>query len=69
MQISPQGDFDYTSARERIGKAAKLSTENDYLLRAEFEGLTITLYKDGRALVHGTGDVARARSMYSRLIG
>ncbi len=69
VQISPQGDFDYASARERIGKAAKLSTENDYLLRAEFEGLTITLYKDGRALVHGTGDVARARSMYSRLIG
>jgi hypothetical protein len=69
VQISPEGEFDYAAARERIHKAAKLSTENDYLLRAEFEGLTITLYKDGRALVHGTGDVGRAKAVCSRLIG
>lgn len=69
VQISPEGEFDYAAARERIRNAARLSTENDYLLRAEFEGLTITLYKDGRALVHGTGDVGRANSVHSRLIG
>jgi len=69
VQISPEGEFDYTAARERIRNAARLSTENDYLLRSEFEGLTITLYKDGRALVHGTGDVGRARSVYTRLVG
>ncbi|MCB9933483.1 MAG: ThiF family adenylyltransferase [Planctomycetes bacterium] len=69
VQISPEGEFDYKAARERIGKAAKLSAENDYLLRAEFEGLTVTLYKDGRALVHGTDDIDRAKAVYARVVG
>lgn len=69
VQIKPDGAFDFASARARIRQAAKLSTENDHLLRAEFEGLVVTLYKDGRALIHGTDDVARAKSTYAKLVG
>jgi sulfur carrier protein ThiS adenylyltransferase len=69
VQITPEGKFDYASARERIRKAAALSTENDFLLRAGFQGLTITLYRDGRALVHGTGDATRAGAAYAKLVG
>ncbi|MCB9894382.1 MAG: ThiF family adenylyltransferase [Planctomycetes bacterium] len=69
VQITPEGEFDYTAARERIRKAAKLSTENDFLLRAEFEGVTITLYRDGRSLVHGTDNAERAKALYTRLVG
>lgn len=69
VQIRPQGEFDYTAARERIRAATQLSTENDFLLRANHEGLTLTLYRDGRALVHGTDDIGRAKALYSRFIG
>ena len=31
--------------------------------------LTLTLFPDGRALVHGTSDPATARSLYARYIG
>ncbi|MBZ0135961.1 MAG: ThiF family adenylyltransferase [Planctomycetes bacterium] len=69
VQITPGGEFDYSAARERIRGAAALATENDFLLRANHEGLTLTLYRDGRALVHGTDDIGRAKAAYSKLIG
>ena len=69
VQIGAEGEFDYAAARERIRNATVLSTENDFLLRADHEGLTLTLYRDGRALVHGTDDVGRAKSLYARLTG
>jgi len=67
VQITPEGAFDYVAARQNIRKAAKITTENEYLLRAEYEGLTLTLYRTGRALVHGTNDEARARAVIARL--
>lgn len=69
VQITPEGEFDYAASRERISKAAELSTENDFLLRAEFEDLSITLYKTGRALIHGTNDTGRAKALYAKLVG
>ncbi len=39
------------------------------VLHLEIEGLTLTLFPDGRALVRGTDDSGRARGLYSRLIG
>lgn len=67
VQITPEGAFDFEAARSNIRKAAKITTENEYLIRAEYEGLTLTLYRTGRALVHGTQDEARARAMMGRL--
>ncbi|MBX3473492.1 MAG: ThiF family adenylyltransferase [Planctomycetes bacterium] len=67
VQITPEGTFDFEAARSNIRKAAKITTENEYLIRAEYEGLTLTLYRTGRALVHGTQDEARARAMMGRL--
>lgn len=69
IQIQAQGEFDYAAARKRIGSATQLSADNDYLLRAEFEDLSITLYRDGRALVHGTDNTGRAKALYAKLVG
>jgi len=33
------------------------------------DGLSMTVFADGRALIHGTNDVGRARSLYARYIG
>ncbi|MGC4032109.1 MAG: ThiF family adenylyltransferase [Tepidisphaeraceae bacterium] len=41
-----------------------------YLLKfAPEAGIEITLFADGRALVHGTNDLARARSIVSKYLG
>jgi len=52
----------------RLGKLGEV-TVNAYLLRAKLEGRELVLFKDGRAIVHGTDDPAEARTLYSRYVG
>ena len=42
---------------------------NPFLLRAKLDGRELVLFKDGRAIVHGTVDPAEARSLYARFVG
>lgn len=42
---------------------------NPYLLSVEMGGQRMVIFNDGRALIHGTKDLAQARSMYQRILG
>ncbi len=42
---------------------------NPYLLSAEMDDNRFVLFQDGRALIHGTKDLAQAKSLYNRLLG
>jgi molybdopterin-synthase adenylyltransferase len=42
---------------------------NPHLLRAVLEGYEVTVFTDGRAIIKGTSDEARAANLYSRYIG
>jgi molybdopterin-synthase adenylyltransferase len=42
---------------------------NEYVLRAEFGGYSVTVFADGRAIIKGTSDIGLARSLYARYIG
>jgi molybdopterin-synthase adenylyltransferase len=42
---------------------------NPYLLRLRAEGVELTLFRDGRAIVKGTNDPGVARAFYARYIG
>ena len=42
---------------------------NEHLLRVKLAAHEIVLFKDGRAIVHGTEDPAEARSLYARYVG
>ncbi|MFT8319673.1 MAG: ThiF family adenylyltransferase [Bacillus sp. (in: firmicutes)] len=44
-------------------------TVNQYLLACQYEDHRVVLFKDGRAIIHGTDDRTRARVIYNRLIG
>ena len=44
-------------------------TLNDHLLRARRDGLTLHLFRDGRAIVDGTTDEAEARGLVARVVG
>src|SRR5699024_3928831 len=51
-------------------KAANIRFEaNEFLLSLPVEEQRIVLFKDGRALVHGTKDIAQAKSLYDRYFG
>src|SRR5205823_9530663 len=42
---------------------------NAFVLRARIDGHDLTLFPDGRAIIHGTHDEALARSLYARYVG
>ncbi len=42
---------------------------NPYLLSIETDKERMVLFKDGRALVHGTKDLSAARALYNRILG
>jgi adenylyltransferase/sulfurtransferase len=61
-------DLDAIAARlESAGRVDRTAFFTRCALREN--GLTLTLFPDGRAMVHGTSDPSVARSMYARFIG
>jgi adenylyltransferase/sulfurtransferase len=53
---------------ERLQGVGRM-TRNPFLLRLEVPPHEITLFADGRAIVHGTDDPATARSVYAKHVG
>jgi molybdopterin/thiamine biosynthesis adenylyltransferase len=65
VQISPAArerpDFDSLAQRlARIGPIHR----SEYLLSADVEDVSLTIFSDGRCVVRGTDDPARARGLY-----
>jgi adenylyltransferase/sulfurtransferase len=42
---------------------------NDYMLRFTTDGHEFTVFPDGRAIIKGTNDIARARTLYAQYVG
>ena len=40
-----------------------------FFVRLHLDDNTLTLFRDGRAVVTGTSDIARAKSLYARFVG
>ncbi len=59
---------DFAEMQRRLEPHGKVNF-NRLLLRFERGDYTVTLFADGRALVHGTTDITVARSLYARFIG
>jgi adenylyltransferase/sulfurtransferase len=53
---------------QRLAGCGKL-TCNQYLLRLEVEGIELTVFADGRAIVTGTDDIAAARAIHAKYVG
>ena len=52
-RLAPQGDV----------------KQNEYLVRFNADGREVTIFRDARAIIKGTSEIAEARSIYSRFIG
>jgi adenylyltransferase/sulfurtransferase len=59
---------DFAAIAERLRPLGSVLA-NEYLLRFRNEDLELTLFFDGRAIVKGTTDPARARSLVARTFG
>ncbi|MDL0435607.1 ThiF family adenylyltransferase [Niallia sp. SS-2023] len=71
IQIRPgvSQSFDLDALAKSIQHVVEHMIVNPYLLACEFEKHRVVLFKDGRAIIHGTDERSRARAIYSRLVG
>ncbi len=70
IQISRQGaqPLSLDDLAEKLKKAGRVEA-NKFLLRLFVDDLIVTVFRDGRAIISGTDDVATAKKVYSRYIG
>jgi len=70
VQVAPASrarpDFDALTQRlARVGRVHR----TPQLLSADVEDVSLTIFADGRCVVRGTGDPARARTLFERYVG
>ncbi len=70
VQISPFGRErpDFEALERRLSPLGRVR-RSPQLLNADIEDLSLTVFPDGRCVVRGTDDTARARVYYDRYIG
>lgn len=69
VQIGGSRPIDIQHMADRLARSCNV-TRNPYLLKAELpEGERLVLFPDGRVLVQGTEDIARAQTLYDRYVG
>ena len=59
---------DFPALAARLAPLGELD-HNAYLLRFRTGGYELTLFRDGRAIIKGTDDLAVARALYARYVG
>lgn len=71
VQIRPGKLFstDFSELCSRFRILGIECEENPFLLSFQAEDCRVVLFKDGRALIHGTKDIERAKTVYHRFIG
>lgn len=71
VQIRPAKEavFDYQYIAKRLRNAGLEVSSNDFLTQLTIEPHRLVLFRDGRALVHGTHSIEEAKSVYQRYIG
>lgn len=65
----PREAPDLEALAQRLEGSTKNFLRSRSFLRFQSEGMRITLFGDGRALIEGTDDIARAQAVYDRSIG
>ncbi|MDR9854110.1 MoeB/ThiF family adenylyltransferase [Paenibacillus sp. VCA1] len=72
VQIRPaqKRRLDLDETAKRLSKLGEGKVEaNPFLVSFETDGRRLVIFADGRALIHGTKDIAEARSIYHRYFG
>lgn len=70
VQIQPSrtGRIDLEDLAARLKEHGEVVV-NRFLLRVSIEAITVAVFNDGRAIISGTSDPVRARTLYDRYVG
>ena len=70
VQILPPKptSLDLEKLAENLKSIAEVK-QNEYLVRLTVEGCSLTIFRDARAIIGGTDDESKARSIYAKYIG
>jgi len=70
VQVKPagRGRADLPALEARLSAVGRMR-RSPQLLHADLEDVSLTVFSDGRCVVRGTGDPARARALYDRYVG
>lgn len=69
VQVRGGGQLDLEALEVRLAGLAREVLRHGTLLRFAIDGVRVTVFGDGRALVEGTDDAARALAVYDRYVG
>lgn len=71
VQIRPSiiGEISLEKLAGQLTNAGYVVKGNPYLISVEMEKERMVIFKDGRALIHGTKDLTHAKSVYQRILG
>ncbi|MFO0951294.1 MAG: ThiF family adenylyltransferase [Isosphaeraceae bacterium] len=58
----------FTELAERLRPLGEVR-HNNFMLRFSTDGYEFTVFPDGRAIIKGTNDVAKARTLYAQYVG
>ena len=70
VQIQPPTPtaIDLNDLKEKLKNLGEVK-QNEYLLRLTVGDFELTVFRDARAIIRGTDDVTRARSLYAKYVG
>lgn len=60
--------LDFAEMARRLASLGEVR-HNAFMLRFQTEGHEFTVFPDGRAIIKGTNDIAKARTLYSQFVG
>jgi sulfur carrier protein ThiS adenylyltransferase len=71
VQIRPAESVerDLTTLAHQLKRVSDKVDANPYLINVVVDGYRMVIFKDGRALIHGTKDLVLAKSLYNRYVG
>lgn len=71
VQVRPpkQQQLNLQETAEKMKDLGYQVKANPYLVSVEIDENRMVIFQDGRALIHGTKDLAQARSIYQRFLG
>ncbi|QDV38173.1 ThiF family adenylyltransferase [Tautonia plasticadhaerens] len=70
VQVAARRDqpLDFAELAGRLAPLGQVR-HNSYMLRFAAEGHEFTVFPDGRAIIKGTNDVSKARTLYAQFVG
>ncbi len=70
VQIRPAKEvtIDFVQLGELLTKAGFAVSTNPFLLSVQLERERMVIFKDGRAMIHGTKDIAHAKTIYHQFL-